>query len=373
MKDKREIYRRIQLPPLNGVARHTEGFFPLQEPRDVPAELAHCFQYGTAFFEGIRAFWSKKGELAIVSAQDNVDRFFSSMDAGGLTAIVIPESASRGPRPYDQSKDIFIDRNFTPQHLLDKLVELVQRHVANGSIKPGDQRTYIRPHAGRVELSSEVPGYIDEKELGVGSLRLNIEVSAFIMHWGAYFGESFDGLHLLIHKDPVEGEHFKTKASSNYGPTSIMRNEANLRGYDDIVRTNPQRRIQELSGANIAFIRGKTIVTPSTDMAILPGINRRIMTEMVVPLGYTVIQEDVRVSHLGQYEAAFAMGTAAGICEIADLHDDLTGITYSYNAKNTGLLRIKNEFDGLRTGGEVHSKNNDLQHRMRTSVAYTLK
>jgi branched-chain amino acid aminotransferase len=119
----------------------------------------------------------------------------------------------------------------------------------------------------------------------------------------------------------------EAKAAGNYAAAILPTENAKAKGYDQVLWLDAHnfKSIQEVGTMNIFFkIKGK-IITPNLDGAILAGITRMSVIELLRHKGYEVtertisIDEIIEASKNGTLEEAFGTGTAVGIALIQEI------------------------------------------------------
>lgn len=119
----------------------------------------------------------------------------------------------------------------------------------------------------------------------------------------------------------------EAKAAGNYAAAILPTENAKAKGYDQVLWLDAHnfKSIQEVGTMNIFFkIKGK-MITPNLDGAILAGITRMSVIELLRHKGYEVtertisIDEIIEASKNGTLEEAFGTGTAVGIALIQEI------------------------------------------------------
>ena len=117
------------------------------------------------------------------------------------------------------------------------------------------------------------------------------------------------------------------KAAGNYAAAILPTEHAKSKGYDQVLWLDAQhfKSIQEVGTMNIFFkIKGQ-IITPNLDGAILAGITRMSVIELLRHKGYQVVERPISIDEVreaskeGTLEEAFGTGTAVGIAMIQDI------------------------------------------------------
>ncbi len=95
---------------------------------------------------------------------------------------------------------------------------------------------------------------------------------------------------------------FKT---TSYLENIYTRTWAQARGFYDALFLNEKGEIMEASAANLFYIRGNSLVTPSLDSGLLPGIVRATILRIAGELGLQGKERGVTLDELGRAEEVF--------------------------------------------------------------------
>ncbi len=93
--------------------------------------------------------------------------------------------------------------------------------------------------------------------------------------------------------------------SLNYLDNLLARQEAKLAGADEAILLNEQGFLAEGSTSNIFLVSNNTLLTPSEDSGILPGITREVILELAPSLGMKTIERKIALKELLQADEAF--------------------------------------------------------------------
>ena len=248
--------------------------------------LTHGLHYGTAVFEGERAYATERG-TAIFRHRDHLERLLKSAELYYM------------PVPYG------VDQLRAATH------ELIQ---ANGL-----SECYIRPIAYR--------GY---GQMGLYPLDAPVDVSIAVWPWGAYLGEhgKLHGVRAKvaswrrIHHDSLIPH---AKASGQYLNSVLAKIESSKAGYEEAILLDARGFVSEGTGENIYALREGKIVTPPQTAGILDGISRRSVVQIARDLGYEVVERDLARAELYLAEEVFLSGTAAELVPVREIDDHPIG------------------------------------------------
>ena len=239
--------------------------------------LSHALHYGSAVFEGMRAY---DGE--IFKLTEHNQRLHTSAE---ILDFEIPYSVAE----------------------LDKAAREVVR--AN---KLGD--AYIRPIAWR-----------GSEQMGVSAQKTKINVAIAAWDWGAYFDPAAreTGLKLAMAKyrrpDPLTAP-VHSKAAGLYMICTIEKHRSEREGYADAMMLDWRGQVAECTGANIFFVKDGVIYTPTPD-CFLDGITRRTVIGLAKQRGYQVIEKTIQPEELADYTECFITGTAAEVMPVGSIGD----------------------------------------------------
>lgn len=150
----------------------------------------------------------------------------------------------------------------------------------------------------------------------------------------------------------------EAKASGNYAGSLLPAKLAQQKGFDQVMWLDGKefKYVQEVGTMNIFFVINGSVITPATDGAILKGITRLCIINILKDKGYKVEERPITTDeileayHAGTLQEAFGAGTAAVVAHIAEIAigDELLKLP-PVESRKIGLL-AKAEIDGLRSG-----------------------
>lgn len=248
--------------------------------------LTHSLHYGSAIFEGIRAY-------------DCVD---------GTSAIFrLPEHCRR---MVDSAKIIRMKLPYTAEELGNACLELVKANkLAHG---------YVRPLA-----------FVGYGEMGVYPGNNPIQVIIACWPWGVYLGPEALEQGISIKTSTFTRSHInsnmsKAKAAGNYINSILAKIEAKEDGYDEALMLDASGYVSEATGENIFIVRDNIIkTTPLT--SILSGITRDSIITIARNMGYEVLEQQFTRDELYTADEAFLCGTAAELTPIREVDHRVIG------------------------------------------------
>lgn len=251
--------------------------------------MSHALHYGLGVFEGIRAYRTHDGRLAIFRLREHMRRFLESAHI------------------------VMLDIPYTEDELVQACIDTlkVQGHLfPNGA--------YLRPIA-----------FMGDGAMGLGAHNPT-RVSVCAWEWGAYLGDkgiregirakvsSFTRMHVNVNM--VRG-----KVTGQYVNSILAKREAVLAGYDEAILLDISGFVAEASGENIFQIRNGIVRTPSLSSPILRGITRDTVIELVKDMGHPV--EELSFTRDALYIASevFFTGTAAEVTPVREVDNRKVG------------------------------------------------
>jgi branched-chain amino acid aminotransferase len=263
------------------------------EGKFVPIEEANLnvqtnsFHYGTAVFEGIRAYWNEEKKQ--------------------LFGLFVKEHYERMLR---NCKILNLQVELSAQELTEITVELLK--------KCGHREdTYIRPIAyfADLKISPKLVGY-------------RTEVAIYTVPLGDYLDLS-RGLKAKTsswHRINDTMIPARCKVAGAYVNSAFAKTEAILNGYDEAIMLNPDGTVAEGSGENVFMVRNGKLITTPTASNILEGITRNAVIHLAKEeLGLEVEERPILRSELYVADEVFYTGTAAQVAPVVQIDHVVIG------------------------------------------------
>ena len=235
--------------------------------------LSHGLHYGSAVFEGERAYGGR-----IFESRQHAERFGASAE---LLDFTLP---------------------FTVEQILAAKEAVV---AASGG---GD--LYVRPIAWR---GSEM--------MAVAAPRSKIHVAIAAWAWPSMFdlAETMRGIRLDMadyrRPDPATAP-CRSKAAGLYMIATLSKHRAERRGYADALMLDWQGRVAECTGANVFFAKDGALHTPIAD-CFLDGITRRTLIDLARGRGIPVEERRILPEELAGFDECFVCGTGAEVTPVS--------------------------------------------------------
>ena len=129
--------------------------------------------------------------------------------------------------------------------------------------------------------------------------------------------------------------------SLSYLLNLMARLETGAAGLDECLLLNERGLITEGSVSNIFFVTAAgTLITPSLDCGLLPGVTRQIVIEMAGSSGIKVIEGEVRLKDLEDLSEAFLTNSMMEIMPVVAVRDS-DGRTITIGSGKPGVVTQK--------------------------------
>jgi branched-chain amino acid aminotransferase len=260
-----------------GVAYLDGAFVPLA---DAKVSIAtHALQYGTAVFEGIRAYWNPAQEqLFAFRMREHYERMARSVrilrvdlpaDAEGLTAIT---------------------------------VELMRKNGFKSDV-------YVRPLAFKAARSVKVAlkGLRDGFGIYAFPLGAYLPTGGLAARTASWRRTSDDAI-------PARG-----KLTGAYINTALAVDEAHDYQADEAIFLTADGHVSEGGGANLFMVRDGVLITPPVTADILEGITRDSILTLAKELGIPTEERAIDRTELYVAEEVFFCGTGAQVAPCVEI------------------------------------------------------
>jgi branched-chain amino acid aminotransferase len=262
------------------------GAFAYFEGDVVPIEDAsvsiatHSFNYGTAVFEGIRAYLQEDGSTALLFGREHYERLLRN---ARLVRAAVPETA---------------------EALVQITLDLLRRNAHGGDV-------YIRPLI-----------YKSAPSIRVQLTGLDDRVAIFTMPLGEYLPTG--GIRVTVsgwQRVPDNAIPARGKISGSYVNAAFAAEDAHAGGYDDAILLTSDGHVAEASAANLFVVFGREVATPPLVDDVLSGITRHAILQLAADAGYDVVQRRIDRSELYLADEVFLTGTGVQVAPIASIDD----------------------------------------------------
>ena len=280
-------WRNPRIDPLGNIATH-------------PAAMA--LHYGQAIFEGLKATVGKDDMPVLFRPEQNAARLNFSADRMGMPAF--PEG-------------LFVEG-------LKKLVAIDKAWIPTNE----GSALYLRPFM-----------YADEAFIGMRAAT-QYKFIIFASPSGPFFSKPIKLWAETQYIRAANGGTGEAKAAGNYAAAIRPTEIAKSKGYDQVLWLDARNfeYVQECGTMNIFFKIAGEFITPNLDGAILAGITRLSVIDLLRDKGYKVTERPISINEIvsafenGTLEEAFGAGTAVSIAPVEEIGYKDLRITFPADA-----------------------------------------
>jgi branched-chain amino acid aminotransferase len=280
------------------------AFVPMRDAR--VSIMTHAFMYGTAVFEGIRAYWNA--------------------DQGVLYGLKIREHVERIRR---NAAMLLMDDLPSVDELTGLIVETVRRNGFR-------EDAYIRPSF-----------YKSSRQIGVRLHHLEHELYIVALPFGDYINTDA-GVRVMSsswRRNMDEAIPARGKIVGGYVNMAFQKSEAELNGFDEALVMTADGHASEASAANLFVVRDGVLLTPPVTDDILEGVTRKAIMELAANEGIPVEIRSIDRSELYIADEVFLCGTGVQVSPVIEI--DHRRIGTGEIGPNARLLRDR-YFDAVR-------------------------
>jgi len=237
--------------------------------------LTHGLHYGSCVFEGVRCYNGKVFKL-----EEHTQRLFAS------------------------AKQLDMKIPFTPEQLNAAQLEVLRaNNITDG---------YLRPLAWR---GSEMMG------VSAQTSKINVAVACWV--WPSYFTieARLRGIRLQMsqwRRPAPETAPVHAKAAGLYMICTLSKHAAERDGFEDALMLDYRGYVAEATGANVFFIIGNEIHTPTPD-CFLNGITRQTVIALAKKRGYKLVERHIMPEEMANFQECFITGTAAEVTPVREI------------------------------------------------------
>ncbi len=243
--------------------------------------MTHAFNYGTAVFEGIRAYWNAEEEQ--LYALELVPHF---------------------ERIHASARLLMMDVRQSPQELADITVELLRRDGLR-------EDAYVRPIV-----------YKSSETIGVRCHNLDADITIFGVPFGQYI-DTEGGIRAQVstwRRTDDNAIPARGKITGAYVNGALAKSEAQMNGFDEAIVLTADGHVSEGSAENLFMVRHGVLVTPPVTDNILEGITRRRLIEMARDdLSLEVVERQIDRTELYSAQEVFLCGTGAQVSPVIEI------------------------------------------------------
>ena len=243
--------------------------------------MTHGFNYGTAVFEGIRAYWNAEEEQ--------------------LFAL---ELLAHYERIRASARLLMMEVRQSPEELAEITLELLRRDGLREDV-------YLRPIV-----------YKSSETIGVRLHNLDADITIFGVPFGQYI-DTDSGIRAQVstwRRTDDNAIPARGKITGAYVNGALAKSEAQLNGFDEAIVLTADGHVSEGSAENLFIIKGGVLITPPVTDNILEGITRRRLMEIArADLDTEVVERSIDRTELYGADEVFLCGTGAQISPVIEI------------------------------------------------------
>jgi branched-chain amino acid aminotransferase len=243
--------------------------------------MTHGFLYGTAVFEGIRAYWNEEhGQLYALQTRAHYERM------------------------TDSAKVMLMDLGRSVDELIELTVELLRRNGYR-------EDAYVRPTL-----------YKSTEAIGVRLHNLDCQLNIFAVPFGEYIAidRGISAQTVSWRRNSDVSIPSRSKIVGAYVNSAFSKTEAQLNGFDEAIVLTLDGHVSEGSAENLFIVRKGQLITPGVADDILEGVTRAAMMQLAKnEIGLDTSVRTIDRSELYIADEIFLCGTGAQISPVTSV------------------------------------------------------
>jgi branched-chain amino acid aminotransferase len=243
--------------------------------------MTHAFLYGTAVFEGIRAYWNEEqSQLYVLKARAHFERI------------------------TDSARVMLMDTGRSVDELIELTVELLRRNGYR-------EDAYVRPTL-----------YKSTEAIGVRLHNLDCQLNIFAVPFGEYIAidRGITAQTVSWRRNSDVSIPSRSKIVGAYVNSAFSKSEAQLNGFDEAIVLALDGHVSEGSAENLFIVRKGELITPGVEDDILEGVTRAAMMQLARnELGLETLARSIDRSELYIADEIFLCGTGAQISPVTSV------------------------------------------------------
>jgi branched-chain amino acid aminotransferase len=242
--------------------------------------MTHAFMYGTATFEGIRAYWNE--------------------DQGTLYGLKLREHVER----IRQSCRILLMQDVPS---VDELTGLIVETIRRNGFR---EDAYIRPSF-----------YKSTRAIGVRLHNLENQLYIIAVPFGNYI-DTEAGVRVMTsswRRNADDALPARGKIVGGYVNMAFQKSEAELNGYDEAIVLTADGHVNEASAANLFVVRDGVALTPPVSDDLLEGVTRKALMELLGNEGIPVVERSIDRSELYVADEVLLCGTGVQVSPVVEV------------------------------------------------------
>ena len=253
-------------------------FVPMRDAK--VSIMTHAFMYGTATFEGIRAYWNEDQQrLYGLKLREHVERIRQS-----CRILLMDEVPS-----------------------VDELTGLIVETVRRNSFRSD---AYIRPSF-----------YKSTRAIGVRLHELAHELYIVAVPFGNYI-DTEKGVRVMTsswRRNADDALPARGKIVGGYVNMAFQKSEAEMNGFDEAVVLTMDGHVNEASAANLFMVRDGVAITPPVSDDLLEGVTRKAMFEIFANEGIPYETRSIDRSELYIADEVLLCGTGVQVSPVIEV------------------------------------------------------
>ena len=243
--------------------------------------MTHGFNYGTAVFEGIRAYWNADEEQLF--ALELIAHYARIRASARLLMMEVRQSA---------------------EELAEITVDLLRRDGLREDV-------YVRPIV-----------YKSSETIGVRLHNLDSDITIFGVPFGQYI-DTEGGIRAQVsswRRTDDNAIPARGKITGAYVNGALAKSEAQLNGFDEAIVLTADGHVSEGSAENLFIVKNGILITPPVTDNILEGITRRRLLGIARDdLNITTLERSIDRTELYGADEVFLCGTGAQISPVIEI------------------------------------------------------
>jgi branched-chain amino acid aminotransferase len=256
-----------------------DAFVPLSEAK--VGIMTHAFLYGTAVFEGVRAYWNpEQGQLYGLKLAEHYRRLTQS------------------------TRVMLMDLAYSVDDLVSITVDLLRRNQFR-------EDAYVRPSV-----------YKSTEAIGVRLHNLESRFVVFAIPFGNYIDTEggISAQTVSWRRNSDISIPARSKIVGAYVNSAFAKSEAQLNGYDEAIVLTLDGHASEGSAENLFMVRDGVLITPPVTDDILEGITRDGLIELAErEMGLRVVSRQIDRSELYVADEVLLCGTGAQVSPVISI------------------------------------------------------
>src|SRR5438552_4041012 len=243
--------------------------------------MTHALHYGTAVFEGIRAYWNpKQSQLFLLEPAAHYERMRRSAN---VMRMQLP---------------------FSTEELVNFTLDLLRRNEFKSDV-------YVRPLL-----------YTSSEEIGVRQHNLNRGFFIYAIPFGNYV-EIEAGIRCMVsswRRVPDQALPARATITGSYAKAALAKSEAVENGFDEAIVLSVDGHVSEGSAENLFMLKDGAFITPPVTDDILEGITRQLLMKMInEELNLPVLERTIDRKELFTWHELLLCGTGAQISPVIEV------------------------------------------------------